>query len=47
MYCTKIASKLSRTFGARHGLADLCRDLLDIELDKYNQTSDWGTPDLY
>jgi ribonuclease D len=46
MYCTKIASKLSRTFGARHGLADLCRDLLDIELDKYNQTSDWGTPDL-
>ncbi len=46
IYCTKIASKLSRTFGARHGLADLCRDLLDIELDKYNQTSDWGTPDL-
>ncbi|MDC1087109.1 ribonuclease H-like domain-containing protein [Alphaproteobacteria bacterium] len=46
MYCTKIASKLSRTFGARHGLADLCRDLLDIELDKYNQTSDWGTADL-
>ena len=46
IYCTKIASKLSRTFGARHGLADLCRDLLDIELDKYNQTSDWGTTDL-
>ena len=46
IYCTKIASKLSRTFGARHGLSDLCRDLLDIELDKFNQTSDWGTPDL-
>jgi len=46
IYCTKIASKLSRTFGAKHGLSDLCRDLLDIELDKYNQTSDWGAPIL-
>ena len=46
IYCTKIASKLSRTFGAKHGLSDLCRDLLDIELDKYNQTSDWGAPTL-
>ena len=43
IYCTKIASKLSRTFGAKHGLKDLCKDLLNIELDKYNQTSDWGT----
>ncbi len=42
LYCTKIASKLSRTFGARHGLADLCKDLLNLELDKQNQTSDWG-----
>ena len=42
IYCTKIASKLSRTFGARHGLADLCKDLLGFELDKQNQTSDWG-----
>ena len=42
LYCTKIASKLSRTFGAKHGLADLCKDLLNIELDKQNQTSDWG-----
>ena len=41
-YCTKIASKLSRTFGAKHGLADLCKDLLNLELDKQNQTSDWG-----
>ena len=46
VYCTKIASKLSRTFGARHGLADLCRDLLGFELDKQNQTSDWGSKDL-
>ncbi len=42
IYCTKIASKLSRTFGAKHGLADLCKDLLKLELDKQNQTSDWG-----
>ena len=42
IYCTKIASKLSRTFGAKHGLADLCKDLLNLELDKQNQTSDWG-----
>ena len=46
IYCTKIASKLSRTFGARHGLADLCKDLLGIELDKQNQTSDWGSKNL-
>ena len=46
VYCTKIASKLSRTFGARHGLADLCKDLLGFELDKQNQTSDWGSKDL-
>ena len=46
VYCTKIASKLSRTFGARHGLADLCKDLLGFELDKENQTSDWGSKNL-
>ena len=46
IYCTKIASKLSRTFGAKHGLADLCKDLLDLELDKQNQTSDWGLETL-
>ena len=46
IYCTKIASKLCRTFGARHGLADLCRDLLNLELDKQNQTSDWGSKEL-
>ena len=46
IYCTKIASKLSRTFGAKHGLADLCKDLLNLELDKQNQTSDWGSETL-
>ena len=46
IFCTKIASKLSRTFGAKHGLADLCKDLLNLELDKQNQTSDWGLETL-
>lgn len=46
VYCTKIASKLCRTFGARHGLSDLCRDILDLELNKQNQTSDWGSREL-
>ncbi len=46
IYCTKIASKLCRTFGAKHGLKDLCKDLLGIEIDKYNQTSDWGSSQL-
>ncbi len=46
IYCTKIASKLSRTFGAKHSLKDLCKDLLNIEIDKFNQTSDWGANTL-
>ena len=46
IYCTKIASKLSRTFGAKHSLKDLCKDLLNIELDKFSQTSDWGAKTL-
>ncbi len=46
IYCTKIASKLCRTFGAKHGLADLCKDLLGFELDKQKQTSDWGANEL-
>jgi ribonuclease D len=44
--CTKIASKLVRTFTDRHGLKDLCKDLLGIDLSKQQQTSDWGAPDL-
>ena len=46
IYCTKIASRLVRTFTDRHGLKDLCRDLLGIELSKQQQSSDWGAPDL-
>jgi ribonuclease D len=46
LYCTKIASKLCRTFTDRHGLKDLCRELLNIELSKEQQTSDWGAPEL-
>lgn len=46
VYCTKIAAKLTRTFTDRHGLKDLCRELLGIELSKQQQTSDWGAPVL-
>lgn len=42
IYCTKIASIIARTFSDRHGLKDLCRDLLGMELSKEQQTSDWG-----
>ena len=43
IYCTKIASRLVRTYTDRHGLKDLVRELLGIELDKLQQSSDWGT----
>jgi ribonuclease D len=46
VYCTKIASKLCRTYTDRHGLKDLCAELLGIELSKQQQSSDWGAPDL-
>jgi ribonuclease D len=46
VYCTKIASKLVRTFTDRHGLKDLCRELLGIELSKQQQSSDWGADTL-
>ncbi len=46
LYCTKIASRLSRTFTDRHGLKDLCKDLLNVELSKEQQTSDWGAAEL-
>ncbi len=46
VFCTKIASKLVRTSTDRHGLKDLCRDLLGIELSKQQQTSDWGAEEL-
>ncbi len=44
--CTKIAAKLVRTFTDRHGLRDLCRELLGVEISKQQQTSDWGAPEL-
>lgn len=43
-YCTKIASKLARTYTDRHGLKDLVRELLGIDLSKQQQSSDWGAP---
>ncbi len=46
VYCTKIASRLVRTFTDRHGLKDLCRDLLGVEMSKQQQTSDWGASNL-
>jgi len=46
VYCTKVASKLARTFTDRHGLKDLCREILGIELSKQQQSSDWGAPEL-
>jgi ribonuclease D len=45
-YCTKIASKMTRSYTDRHGLKDLCKELLDVELSKQQQSSDWGSPDL-
>jgi ribonuclease D len=41
-YCTKIASRLARTFTDRHGLRDLCKDLINVDLSKQQQSSDWG-----
>jgi ribonuclease D len=46
VYCTKIASKLVRTYTDRHGLKDLVRDLLGVELSKQQQSSDWGADTL-
>jgi ribonuclease D len=46
VYCTKIASKLVRTYTDRHGLKDLVRELLGVELSKEQQSSDWGASDL-
>ncbi len=46
LYCTKIASRLTRTFTDRHGLKDLCRELLGVDLSKQQQTSDWGAEAL-
>ncbi len=44
--CTKIASRLVRTYTDRHGLKELCRDLLGVDLSKQQQTTDWGAAEL-
>ena len=46
VYCTKIASRLARTYTDRHGLKDLTRELLNIEVSKQQQSSDWGADAL-
>lgn len=46
VYCTRTASRLVRTFTDRHGLKDLCRDLIGVEISKQEQSSDWGAPSL-
>jgi ribonuclease D len=46
IFCTKIASKLTRTYSSRHGLKDLVKEILNIELDKTEQTSDWSQKKL-
>ena len=46
VYCTKIASKLARTYTDRHGLKDVTRELIGIDLSKAQQSSDWGSPTL-
>ena len=46
VYCTKIASRLTRTYTDRHGLKDLVREVLNIDLSKQQQSSDWGSTSL-
>lgn len=46
IYCTKLASRMVRTSTDRHGLRDLCKELLGVELSKVQQSSDWGTETL-
>jgi ribonuclease D len=46
VYCTKIASRLARTFTDKHGLRDLCKDVLGVDLSKQQQSSDWGAASL-
>lgn len=46
VYCTKIASRLTRTFTDHHGLKNLCRDILGVDLDKQQQITDWGVDAL-
>ncbi|CAK0779696.1 ribonuclease D [Azospirillaceae bacterium] len=46
VYCTKVASRLVRTYTDRHGLKELCKELLGVDLSKQQQSSDWGAAEL-
>ena len=46
VYCTKLASRIVRTSTDRHGLRDLCKEFLNVDISKVQQTSDWGAPEL-
>jgi len=46
IYCTKIASKLTRTYTDKHGLKELCKELINIDISKQQQSSDWGNQNL-
>ena len=46
VYCTKISSKIARTYSQGHGYKDLCKELLKIDISKKQQSSDWSNPDL-
>lgn len=46
VYCTKIASRLARTYTDRHGYKDICREVLGVDISKQQQSSDWGAPEL-
>jgi ribonuclease D len=46
VFCTKIASRLTRSYSNKHGLKDLCKEILEVEISKQEQTSDWGASTL-
>ena len=46
VYCTKLSSKIARTYSQGHGYIDLCKELLNIDISKKQQSSDWSNPDL-
>ncbi|MDR0630557.1 MAG: ribonuclease D [Holosporales bacterium] len=46
IYCSKIASKLARTYSSKHGLADICKELIGVEISKEQTCTDWGNLDL-
>jgi ribonuclease D len=46
VYCTKIASRLARTYTSSHGLKDVCRELVGVEMNKDQQSSDWAAETL-